>query len=243
METLSILNALREVQTLLVILETMEEKDRQAAGDSFDGFSTMLVVSYHTVKLKLFLDRKLPKQEKHASAVYLQVTFEIENDRLVYAGLYCEKREQEARVEDFIKQNTPPGGYTWNTSAKQSTYSESVTRYLTIADTIAKQAHHCNAGDDYRPGYFSEIVVEEDRVVLKQINHWNSRSIDHRNDYTLRDLEFDIPITGVAKAPSFQDETIGDMLVYFFDRSSENNKGCGNKIKEQIEAAKREFTK
>ncbi|HEY5748337.1 MAG TPA: hypothetical protein VIU12_19845 [Chryseolinea sp.] len=240
-KTIDLLSALQEVRTLLTTIELMEMKHHAQSGDPADAFHKMITLSYNALKLKLFIDRKLPKQEGHSPALYLQVTFEINENKLEHTGVYCEQRDREPEIVQFMQQSKPPAGFLWSTEKREGFYSDSVVHYLTLADTIAMQAQHCSSGDDYRPGYYSEIVLEDARIHLKQINHWNARSIDHRDDYFMRDLEFDIPLQPVATRSSFLNDTIGDMQIYFSDRSSGKNKGCGDKIQEQIRIAKMKF--
>jgi hypothetical protein len=131
--------------------------------------------------------------------------------------------------------NTSP----WQEKPHNKIYlNEGISDYLTIADTIASQAVNCASGDDYRPGNFSRISVSDDSIILSQINYMNSRSIDHKNDYSLRKLEVLIPLTVMESNDSLYDYRIGDMLIEFSDRSSPNNRQCGKAIKEQIEKTK-----
>jgi len=241
-KTIDLLSALQEMRTLLTTIELLEMKHHAQAGDPVDAFRKMITLSYNVLKLKLFIDKKLPKQEGHSPALYLQVTFEIIEDKLEHTGLYCEKRDREPEIVQFIQQSKPPAGFLWSTGKRDVFYNDSVIQYLTLADTIAMTTQHCSSGDDYQPGYYSEIVLEDERIHLKQINHWNARSIDHRDDYFLRNLEFDIPLQPVATRSSFFDETIGDMQIYFSDRSADKNKDCGHKIQEQIRIAKIKFS-
>lgn len=238
-KTINLLSALQEVRTLLTTIELMEVKHAQS-GDPSDAFRKMITLSYSVLKLKLFIDKKLPKQEGHSPALYLQITFKIHENKLEPTGLYCEQRDHEPEISEFIQRSRPPAGFLWNTEKQDGFYSGPVIRYLGIADTIAMQAQLCGPGDDYRPGYYSEIVLEDDRIHLKQINHWNARSIDHRDDYFMRNLEFDIPLRPVTTR-SFVNDSIGDMQIYFADRSSHQNKSCGNEIQEQIRFAKLKF--
>jgi hypothetical protein len=240
-KTIDLLSAMDEVRTLLKTIELQEIKHHAQTGDPADAFHTMITLSDHVLKLKLFIDKKLPKQEGHSPALYLQITFEINKDKLEYNGLYCEERSRESEIIQFIERSKPPSGFLWNTEKRDTFYSDTVIEYLTVADSIAMQALHCCSGDDYRPGYYSEIVLEDVRIHLKQINHWNARSLDHRDDYFLRDLEFDIPLQPVTRPSSFFNDTIGDMQIYFYDRSSDNNKECGRKINDQIQLAKQKF--
>jgi len=241
-KTIDLLSALQEVRTVLATIEIMEMKHHAQSGNPADAFHKMITLSYNVLKLKLFIDKKLPKQEAHSPALYLQVTFEIDKNKLEHTGLYCEERDREPEIAQFIQQSKPSGGFLWNTERHDVFFSDSVIQYLTLADTIAMQAQNCSSGDDYQPGYYSEVVLEDERIHLKQINHWNARSIDHRNDYFMRNLEFDIPLQPVATRSSLFEETIGDMKIYFSDRSSGNNKGCGQKIEEQIRLAKIKFS-
>ena len=240
-KTIDLLSALQEVRTLLTTIELMEMKHHAQSGDPADAFRKMITLSYSVLKLKLFIDKKLPKQEGHSPALYGQVTFEINENKLEHTGVYCEKRDREPEIVQFIQQSKPPAGFLWSTEKRDVFYSDSVIQYLDLADTIAMPAQHCSSGDDYRPGYYSEIVLEDERIYLKQLNHWNARSIDHRDDYFMRNLEFDIPLQPVATRSSLPNETIGDMQIYFSDRSSDKNKGCGHKIQEQIQIAKMKF--
>jgi hypothetical protein len=124
-------------------------------------------------------------------------------------------------------------------------FSETLGTYLTIAESIARCAYLCAKGDDYRPGYFSEIAIDEQEIMLRQINHMNAKSLDHKKDYSLRDLEFFIPLeesAGLApKRLMIGEEYIGKMRVRFDDRSSENNRGCGDLIRSQMTEEKGRF--
>jgi len=239
-KTIDLLSGLQEVRTLLTAIELMEMKHHAQSGDPAAAFQKMITLSYSVLKLKLFVDKKLPKQEGHSPALYLQVTFEIKENELEHNGLYCEERDREPEITQFIQQSRPSTGFLWSTEKRDAFYSDRVIQYLTLADSIAMQAQYCRAGDDYRPGYYSEIVLEDARIHLKQINHWNARSIDHRDDYLMRNLEFEIPLQPVTRT-SFLNDAIGDMQIYFSDRSSEKNRDCGHKIQEQIQIAKTTF--
>jgi len=241
-KTIGLLQAMGELQTLLTTIELAEAKALQPGAGRLEGFNKVITLHHASLRLKLFVDRKLPKQESHSPSLYLQVTFEIHEDELLYTGIYCEHREREAEITQLIQNLQPPGGFRWNPEQGVIPYSDKVKQYLDTADSIAMQAYQCDAGDDYWPGYYSEIVLEEASIQLKQINHWNARSIDHRDDYVMRNLEFDIPLRPVTVRPSFLTETIGDMQVYFFDRSSDKNRACGERITEQIQLAKQRYS-
>jgi hypothetical protein len=130
-------------------------------------------------------------------------------------------------------------------SSDSSSLSSEVNAYLTMAESIATPAYLCAAGDDYRPGYFSEISLDANGITLEQINHMNSRSLNHKTDYSLRNLEFFIPLDDSPeqnKRPGIDTEYIGKMRVDFSDRSSENNRKCGDKIMEKLEEERAKFS-
>lgn len=121
----------------------------------------------------------------------------------------------------------------------EAAFTEEVMKYIKIAEEIGKQAYQCNSGDNYYPGYFSEILLSRQGIVLSQINRWNSRSVDHKEDYTMRELRFSIPYAEVQISDGQIDqEYIGRMRIEFSDRSSKNNRWCGDLIREKIKLQK-----
>jgi hypothetical protein len=130
-------------------------------------------------------------------------------------------------------------------NSSQVPYTPSLDTYLAIAGSIAACAYLCAAGDDYWPGYFSEITVQSEGITLRQVNHMNSKSSNHKNDYSLRDLQFFIPSKqSVRQKPLVMDEDyIGTMRISFSDRSSQNNKKCGDRILQKIREEKSRFSK
>jgi hypothetical protein len=123
-------------------------------------------------------------------------------------------------------------------------YSEGLNTYLTIAESIATCAYLCTAGDDYRPGYFSEITVEAEGITLSQVNRMNSRSLDHKQNYALRDLKIFIPLKPLPEHNSrlqLDEHSIGSMRIHFSDLSSPNNRKCGDRILGKIEEERVRF--
>ena len=118
-------------------------------------------------------------------------------------------------------------------------FTEEVMNCVKIADEIAQQAYQCNAGDNYYPGYFSEILLNAKGISLSQVNKWNSRSIDHKHDYTMRELHFFIPYNHYQLShPSRGEDFIRNMSVSFSDASSQNNRQCGDLIRDKIRLQK-----
>jgi hypothetical protein len=173
------------------------------------------------------------------SSPYFRATFEINQHTATLKTLYSPNSDLESKIKNLILSKSPNQGYGWDTGINTSHYNPETERYVTIADEIAKQGYRCSSGDDFRPGYFSEISVTGDAIILKQINHYNSRSINHKDDYHMRDLEFYIPLKRIdheKKSPNLRSNSyqIGDMAIVFSDRSSEKNKACGNEVLNKI---------
>lgn len=135
------------------------------------------------------------------------------------------------------------GGIAKHENPGEAILDENIERYLIVAESIARSAQHCAKGDDYRPGYFSEIIVTPEGITLQQINHMNSRSPDHKKDYSLRNLEFFIPLkpSSPGTRSLLPDDHIGIMRISFSDGSSPNNRACGEKILEKIAEEKSAF--
>jgi len=237
MNTIGLLNALHSYQLLLTAIAA------SVMGDGNTELIKTISLSYDTIKLKVDkVTRQAGEDNRFSSpALYLQCVFQINQQQVAITDIYCELKDQTNELKDFILQHTPAGGWVWNTKIKEAAYSAETLNYLTIADRIAKEVYLCASGDNYRPGYYSEIIVEEKHISLKQINRHNSRSVNHKDDYHLRDLEFLIPLQPAPEKPSFQDEQIGEMRIHFSDHSSKNNKACGNRISEKIREEKLKF--
>jgi hypothetical protein len=170
----------------------------------------------------------------------LQFALEGETSEIEIIDIfYQDKHEVDLVKEHFVPLVT--GSLV--TGANVIPHTSEMNRYLAVAESIAGCTYLCAAGDDYRPGYFSEITVDNEGVTLRQINHMNAKSLDHRNDYSLRDLEFFIPFNEVTDQSrlKFGEETIGKMRVSFSDRSSDNNRKCGDRVEEKIAEERLQF--
>ena len=157
---------------------------------------------------------------------------------------YHEREKIEALKKHFDTLASGGNGIS-STNPSQITYTRALDNYLAIADAIAGCAYLCAAGDDYWPGYFSEITVQSEGITLRQTNHMNSKSLDHKDNYSLRDLQFFIPSKqSIRQKPLAMDEDyIGTMRISFSDRSSQNNQKCGDRILEKIREEKLKFSR
>ncbi|HEX8060935.1 MAG TPA: hypothetical protein VF473_08365, partial [Cyclobacteriaceae bacterium] len=76
----------------------------------------------------------------------------------------------------------------------------------------------------YWPGNFSKILLANKYIELQQVNYMNARSLDHKDNYSLRSLVFRISLADSSK-----------MITEFTDRSSQNNRICGDRIKAALD--------
>jgi hypothetical protein len=108
--------------------------------------------------------------------------------------------------------------------SKQLPWGDDILKQIDAADNIAGLALNCTKGDEYWPGNFSKVILAANHIELQQVNYMNARSSDHKDDYSLRSLVFRIPLSGDEK-----------MITEFTDRSSLNNRQCGERIKAAID--------
>lgn len=231
MRTLDLLTSLDDYVSLLQAVKDKEASNLADKKEEQGIFITAVSLRYNFIMLKLEHGKKLPSSHRYMLSRYMEFTFRIEQEKVSVATFYFQHKEREAVVKKFILEKAPTK---WLPGNKKNRYGDDVVRYLSIADDIAKSTQQCAAGDNYSPGYYSEIIVEESRLVLRQTNHWNSRSLDHRDDYHLRDLEFFIPFQSVEEKASSYDYRIEKMFINFSDISSKNNRSCGELLKQKM---------
>lgn len=152
-----------------------------------------------------------------------QIRFELTDKEGKLTSFYCKDTSLKTMIADKIESENWTG---WTSpSSIDIHYSGEVLQSMQTADSIAGLAKNCARGDDYRPGNFSKISVDSNRIKLEQINHMNAKSLAHQNDYSLRNLVFTIPLeSNPANEMSVEKYQIGMMTVKFSDRSSKNNR-------------------
>lgn len=164
-----------------------------------------------------------------------QLRFEITDESGKVVSVYCEDRVLQSELNDKIQIENWPG---WTSPTPiDVSYSHQVLEALETADSISTLTVNCARGDNYRPGNFSKISVTSDRIKLEQINHMNAKSLSHKHDYCLRNLVFTIPLQSNLNkherdVGKYQ---VGIMMIEFWDRSSENNRACGEKVTAALE--------
>jgi hypothetical protein len=149
------------------------------------------------------------------------------------ASTYCTDEEQLLQTREQFH----PVSYEYFRSVNTSLhelFSQEVMNSVKTAEAIAQPAYGCMSGDDYAPGVFSKVALSEKGIHLEQINHYNARSLAHKENYSLRNLKFFVPTGADEVRTTYGSEKIGNMLVEFDDRSSANNRECGRLINAKI---------
>ena len=155
------------------------------------------------------------------------------NDSTESASTYC----SDEAILFQTRQQICPVSYEYHRSANTSShglFSQEIINSVKSAEAIARQARRCTAGDDYAPGFFSKVALSEKGIHLEQINHYNAKSLAHKDNYSLRDLRFFVPTGAYTARATLASEKIGNMLVEFDDHSSANNRECGRLIRAKI---------
>lgn len=202
------------------------------ADKNFLALTYSVSCAYNSVTIEL----KQTKQDDTYGQLYVRLSYTLEKDQVVLKDLYCADKARTPFIEKLIAHNKDANKNQWKPDSlnHDPSYDATIIRYLSVADNIAMKTMNCAAGDNYYPGAFSEVSITGKHIILRQANHMNAKSLDHKNNYSLRDLEFFIPLTNAKEDANRYDYTIGDMLINFSDRSSRNNKTCGDAVLEQI---------
>lgn len=229
MNCLAIVNELYRYFPLLASIE----KEEEFVSDSHKSVS----LRYDRITLAMKFN-----DEKNVSPEYFNAKFRVVDHVVILTELHGVPDEWKDRIWDYLLRNAPKS-FDTEILENSEKVDKDVEQYLAIADNIAKQAQGCSQGDDYLPGHFSEVIIDDSGITLRQINRWNSRSIIHKNDYHMRDLEFHIPGGRSEMDHRYGIDKIGRMAIIFSDSSSMNNKVCGDRIYNEIQVQKMQFGK
>lgn len=204
---------------------------------------TIILLAYRSLMLKILSEQEhadlsldvisqysfVTIEIKKSHQFFCQVRFEVTDNEGKLLSFYCEDDSLQSILTTKIESKNWPG---WtSTSSIDLPYSQHVLSSMEIADSIAALSKNCTRGDEYRPGNFSKVMLDSNLIKLEQINHMNAKSLNHKNNYSLRSLVFTIPLEGnLANENGLHDYKIGIMTATFSDSSSRNNKSCGDKI-------------
>lgn len=176
-----------------------------------------------------FIQLELKDEEEQ---VFLQIRYQIQSEtKLSLYSFYCDNENIAAKLEEKAKELLV--NFEWDSPAKKIfPLSQEQILYLEIADRIAKVGNDISA----YPSYYSALILTSGFIKLEQINGRNSRSIDHKDSYFLRDLYFLIPLKDKAiKKDAFIDlYFIGAMEILFQDSSAKSQRGTGDEILLQL---------
>jgi hypothetical protein len=184
------------------------------------------------------IDLTTPQGEDNGPLQFYRWTWNMDDSQAAHPEIHCQDKD----IELLTRNHIHPVSY--NTYRKvpvvvERLFTKEIMDCVNTADEIASQAYQCNSGDNYHPGYFTEILPNSHGIFLSQVNRWNSRSIDHKDDYTMRELQFSIPYEeDEVPNNSLDEERIGRMRAKFSDHSSKNNLWCGDLIREKIKLQK-----
>lgn len=208
-----------------------------------------LLITYRSLlvpELEL-LDTKIDLISTSVSSEYSFITFDVRDSkeedlicRIKFeldakAGklieVYCSNKSVTEKLSASLKKKKFPGFDAKD--LENDKWTDEVRNSIEQADKIAGVAANCTNGDNYRPGNFSLVAIHQDHIVLSQVNRMNSKSLDHKNDYSIRDLIMTIPLSDNYKVCT-SSRKIGEMNVLFHDASSANNRRCGDNIEKML---------
>jgi hypothetical protein len=175
--------------------------------------------------------------------LFLEIKYRFKSeDKLSLYSFYCDNKKVKHEIELRAKQLLT--NFKWvNASSKERKDSiitnefkltKEQIHYLEIADRIAMIGN-----DIYTyPSFYNSLILTDDFIKLVHINDRNSRSIDHKDNYFLRDLYFTIPLKekGIKKSNGFDLDNyfIGHMKISFQDHSVKSLRATGDQIMLQI---------
>lgn len=227
MTALEIVSILQPYQEYLIRLQ--ESEAFQHPEHSWD---LTVSLSYTFITLKILRGTK----DQTRKDLFIQIIFRIENNQILLSEIFHANKIDTQQLIDDIKLNKTLHEISLTFKQQQKiAFSDKILNYLLIADRISMHAVNRYAGDNYWPGNYSTIKLTSNAIVLEQVNHMNSRSLNHKENYSLRSLIFKIPLQhALPFKQSFDDVLLENMVISFSDHSSPNNREAGDAIQEQI---------
>jgi hypothetical protein len=170
---------------------------------------------------------------KRNDELYARLKFVADGSAGVLKEIYTNPKSIEGEIKSKIEAEKWPGLET--KALTTNSWSPEVLDAITKVDNIAALTTNCTTGDGYHPGNFSKVLLTKDEILLEQINYMNSRSLSHKEDYSLRSFTVSIPLNGIPPQKlKYGQQKLGIMTVEFEDRSSKNNKRCGTLIEAEL---------
>lgn len=191
MKTIDILQNLKPYVEFLEQLKK-EETSTLQNGNAFEYLEKSIRCQYSFITLELYCVTKSADSGEFDRRLLCQIKFEIVQDKIEFKEVYHQKPRQDA-LRLAIVDNKKISGIPWQKEVSDKSFCKEYLEYLAAADEIASISANCASGDNYYPGFYSEIKIGEKGIELNQINHMNSKSLDHKQNYSLRDLQIFIP--------------------------------------------------
>jgi len=204
-------------------LESLRKNTQESTGKKY---TSHLEQSYSFIQLELRDTEQL---------LLLQVRYQLQHPpKLDIYSFYCDDKKLSKKLKTQCRKMV--GDFEWNnTPSTTFILSEQQSQYFEIADRIASLANDINA----TPTCYGAVIITSESIKLEQINRWNSKSLDHKDSYFMRDLYFVIPLikndTKEKTHHSFGSYYIGTMEVFFQDGSAKKQRTIGDKIMMQLE--------
>lgn len=233
-QSITSLNLLNNITSHWEFLEQLRDDLSESTNTKY---TARLEQSYTFIILEL-------RNEEDQSFLEIKYRFKSEKELTLYS-FYCDNKEIAHEIELRAKQLLT--SFKWSNKASKEVDNSIITNefkltkeqihYLEIADRIAMVGN-----DIYTyPSFYNSFILTDHFIKLVHINDRNSRSIDHKDNYFLRDLYFFIPLNDntIKKDTYIDSYFIGAMEVLFQDNSTKPQKATGNQIilqiKEEIE--------
>ncbi|MBL4649841.1 MAG: hypothetical protein JKY03_08920 [Aureispira sp.] len=182
--------------------------------------------------------------------LFLQIRYQIKSEnKLTLYSFYCDQEdirvELEAQVKELLvnlewnQSSQKPNTQVDNSTTKSAfKLTDEQILYLEIADRIAAVGNDISTS----PSFYNTLTLTANFIKLEHVNRRNSRSINHKDSYFMRDLYFIIPLRekeqNKRKNPTLEIRIgsyfIGAMEVLFQDNSAKSKRETGDKIMLQL---------
>ncbi len=221
-QSLSSKTLLNNLEPFWVLLEDLREDLEKL---THKEYTSSLEQSYHFIQLEL---------RDSAQQLFLQIKYQIQfPKKIARYSFYCQDKNIPDQFE--VHSNQMIGAFEWDSIPKDTfKLSTKQTQHLEIADRIAALGNDLGA----TPSDYESVIITSTFIKLKQSNSKNSKSLDHKDSYFLRDLYFIVPLNESINKKEhslIKAYYIGDMKVFFYDGSAKSQKITGDKIKAQLE--------
>ncbi|MEQ8363691.1 MAG: hypothetical protein RH948_12535 [Cyclobacteriaceae bacterium] len=188
------------------------------------NYTSVVVQSYDFIQLEL---------KDETQQLFLQVKYQIQSkNKLTLCNFYCDDKSIAPPIK--AKAMLLLGDFEWETkSGEKFNLNPEQVEYLEIANRISALSNDMQAF----PSSYVRIIITAESLTLEQNNHWNAKSRNHIDSYFLRNLHFVVPLNDDLKDQQrrkIDSYYIGEMEVFFQDRSAKANRAAGDKIMKQL---------